>query len=41
MNALRSILDEVSEEFLKQYKSTDERLEEYYDEKLKPKEGES
>ena len=40
-NALRSILDEVSEEFLKQYKSTDERLEKYYDEKLKPKEGES
>ena len=40
-NALRSILDEVSEEFLKQYKSTLERLEEYYDEKLKQKEGES
>lgn len=40
-NALRSILDEVSEEFLKQYKTTDERLEEYYEEKLKPKGGES
>ena len=36
-NALRSILDEAGEEFLKQYKTTDIRLEEYYDEKLKSK----
>lgn len=38
-NAMRSILDDVRDEFLKGFKTTDERLEEYTEEKLKAKEG--
>lgn len=39
-SALRNILDSISEDFLTQFKTTQERLEDYYDVKLKAKEGE-
>lgn len=39
-SALRNILDSISEDFLTQFKTTEERLEDYYDVKLKAKEGE-
>lgn len=38
-NALRSILDDISDEFLSGFKTTYERLEEYTEKRLKSKEG--
>ena len=40
-NALRSILDDISDDFLTQFKTTQERLEDYFEVKLKSKDGES